>query len=205
MTSKLVFFDVGANDGRTLLERAVVDGHIVVAFEPTKTLARQIRSWAQNLPNYILVEKAVSDFDGTATFNVGDKWDGGVSSLETFSDHLETTWAGRTDLVVTDRYEVAVTRLDTWIEQNMPDLQSIQYLHVDTQGSDLKVLKGMGKYINLVQGGQVEVPNSPEVALYKNQHTKEEMVDFLTLHGFEITGRHDQMNEHNLIFTRKTV
>lgn len=202
MTSN-IYFDVGANTGDTFRTQAQ-QGHQVFAFEPTPSLCDGIRQWCKDIDTYTLVQKAVSDFNGFATFHIGDRWDGGVSSLNEFSDNLDKTWPGRTDLVYTNSCEVEVVRLDDWIDENIPNIPKITYLHVDTQGTDLKVLQGLGKYINLVEAGQIEVPHSPEVALYKGQHTEQEAIAWLESHNFVITGRTSQMNEDNIVFRRKS-
>lgn len=197
-----IIFDVGANDGKTYLGDAMA-GHRVYAFEPTPKLIQEIKaqSWFTSLPNYRLIEKAVSIENGKATFNIAGRGDWGCSSLLEFSDNLEVTWPGQT-LTVTDKVEVETIRLDTFIEQHDEPIPYISFLHVDTQGHDLVVLKSLGKYIDIVRAGCVEVPQSVRVHLYKNQHSREEMVDFLQSNGFTINRITHQMNEDNLFFQR---
>lgn len=198
-----IIFDVGANNGKTFLHPAI-DGHWVYAFEPTPKLVAEIKQWLHPtiFPNYRLIEKAVSLTNGKTTFNIAGQGDWGCSSLLQFSDDLETTWSGRTDLKVTEIIEVETIRLDTFIEQN-GNIPFISYLHIDTQGHDLAVLKSLGQYIGMVHSGCVEVPQSKEVQLYKNQHSKEEMMEFLNDNGFEVKQIQHQMNEDNLYFSRK--
>lgn len=197
-----IIFDVGANNGKTF-KAEMERGDTIYAFEPTRTFCEEIRTWNPNWTNFHLIESAVSDFNGTANFNIGDLQDGGVSSLNEFSDHIQYTWGGRPDLKFTHSYEVPVTRLDTWIEKNIPDLDRIDYLHIDTQGTDLKVLQGLGQYIKLVKSGQIEVPAHPEVALYKGQHTRAEAEEWLYKNGFIVIDQEYLMNEYNLFFGRK--
>jgi hypothetical protein len=64
------------------------------------------------------------------------------------------------------------------------------------------VLKSLGKYIDIVRAGCVEVPQSARVHLYKNQHSREEMVEFLQSNGFTINHITHQMNEDNLFFQK---
>jgi hypothetical protein len=56
--------------------------------------------------------------------------------------------------------------------------------------------------MSIVQAGCVEVPQSTEVQLYKGQHSKEEMMQFLMENGFAIKHIEHQMNEDNLYFQR---
>jgi hypothetical protein len=117
-----------------------------------------------------------------------------------FASNLEETWRGRKDLVVTRRIEVEVIRLDSFVIQNQ--IEKIDFLHVDAQGTDLAVLRSLGKEIHRVQAGVIEVPESKEVMLYKNQHTYEEAVEFLEGNGFKIVAIGDSQNEKNLYFQR---
>ena len=177
-------FDVGANDGKTFLEEAC-NGSRIYLFEPTPFLVNKICEWIDEYPNVTLIQKAVAEYDGKTDFNIAGQNDWGCSSLLEFSEGLEKTWPGRTDFKVTDRIAVETTRLDTFLRLH-PEITSIDYLHVDTQGSDLSVLRSLGDMISIVQEGVVEVPQSREVMLYKGQHTKEDMVSFLTMKGFEV-------------------
>jgi len=66
-----IIFDVGANDGTQFINIAKNDPSVMVyAFEPTPYLCKKIKSKINNMNNYQLVEKAVSDFEGTSNFNV---------------------------------------------------------------------------------------------------------------------------------------
>jgi FkbM family methyltransferase len=197
-----VIFDVGANDGKTFYNEAR-QGAAVFLFEPTPFLVEGIRRWIGECPTMSLVEMAVSEKDGCMKFNVAGQGDWGCSSLLEFSDGLEGTWPGREDFKVTEQLSVNTTRLDTFLEKN-PQITKIDYLHIDTQGSDLSVLRSLGNKISLVEEGVVEVPQSEEVMLYKGQHTKEEMLNFLNANGFEVVEVISQMNEDNIRFRKRS-
>lgn len=200
----MLMFDVGANDGRDSLERVANDSSIVChAFEPTPELIFKLYCSSMEFgARYRIHPIALSDFDGKATFNIAGNWDWGTSSLNEFSERLDVTWPGRADLKVTHRVEVPVFRLQTLYERRVLPEQEIDHFHCDVQGSDLKVLRGMGRFISLIRSGVVEVPASKEVMLYKGQHTKEEMAEFLAAQGFTITSTTSQLNELNYHFTR---
>lgn len=157
MNQELIIFDVGANDGKSFLEKAR-SRHYVYAFEPTPKLIHDIKEWLDItiFPNYKLIEKAVSIENESAVFNIAGHHDWGCSSLLEFADNLELTpWAGTwlgytsNQNKVTERIEVETIRLDTFIEQN-GNIPYISYLHIDTQGHDLAVMKSLGKYIHIV-------------------------------------------------------
>ena len=152
---------------------------------------------------YHVFEHAISDFNGEADFHMV-KDDTGAASLNDFSDNLWETWPGRTDFVVRGSKKVEVYRLDTWLQKFAPEITVIEHLHIDAQGSDLAVLKGLGEKISMVQSGVVEVPQEDKLRLYKGQHTKQDALDFLEQNGFVVDKVTSQVNEDNLFFVRKT-
>lgn len=196
-----VIFDVGANFGQTFIEHARQGNH-VYAFEPTPYLISEIKKWSNDIPTYHLIESAVSEINGSIKFNIAGQADWGCSSLLEFSDGLDKTWPGRWDFKVTETIVVDSIRLDTFLEYHK-HIQKIDYLHIDTQGSDLSVLRSLGEKIKIVEEGVVEVPQSTEVMLYRGQHSKEEMIAFLYSNGFEVIGVASQMNEDNLRFRKR--
>jgi FkbM family methyltransferase len=207
-----IFLDVGANRGQDSLNKTRDDQTIHTwAFEPTPELITQLTEQSRDYANrYHVIPVALSNFDGTAQFNVagesdwGCKW--GCSSLNTFSDNLDQTWPGRTDFIVNRTIDVQVSRFDTWYRTNGINFDKIDFFHCDTQGSDLKVLQGMGDLIRLIQQGVVECARDEQAKLYKENHTIQEMQDFLTSQGFEIvrTESNDHWsNEINVYFRKK--
>lgn len=197
-----IYFDVGANDGQSLYHLTSDPQNIVYAFEPTKELLVGLRALEKE--NFRVIDKAVSNVAGTQLFNVAGQADWGCSSLCDFNDNLDVTWPGRTDFVVTDKYEVSVIRLDDFIQQN--NIQEIEYFHCDVQGHDLEVLMGMGDKIRIIKAGVIEMPTSHEQKLYRNQkYVVQDAVTYLESHGFKITGVHSndaQNNEANVCFER---
>ena len=205
-----VLFDIGANWGTDSLDKTRNDQNIITwAFEPTPELITHLTDSSKDYADrYQIVPLAVSDFDGTAQFNVADipGHDWGTSSLNTFSENLDQTWPGRQDFKVTRTIEVQVSRFDTWYHTNKINIDKIDYFHCDTQGSDLRVLHGMGDLIHLIQEGVVECARDDQVKLYKENHTLQEMLDFLSSQGFEIIrteGNDSWSNEINVYFRKK--
>lgn len=202
-----VLFDVGANWGTDSLNQTRDNPDIhCFAFEPTPELALHL--YRESIPfqdRYFVNRVAVSDFDGTASFNVSAHGDWGLSSLHGYSPDVFTTWQGRGDIWVgfDRKIDVTVIRLETWIEETRPPIEKIDFFHCDTQGSDLAVLKGMGGYVGLIREGVVETPQSASVRLYEGQFQQEEMRDFLSDNGFDIFRVDSQQNEDNLYFRNR--
>ncbi len=201
---KRVFFDVGANDGSSLIHLTNDPNNVVYAFEPTPRMIDIIASKTKHLENYHIIPKAVSNYKGMAKFHISGQADWGCSSLAEFNDNLEETWPGRTDFKVTETIEVEVITLRDFVLEN--DIKEIEHLHVDAQGHDLEVVMGLGDCLNRVKTGVIEMPSSHEKKLYKNQqYLGQDAVDFLQKNGFKVTGTYWNdhfQNEMNIAFER---
>jgi FkbM family methyltransferase len=185
-----ILFDVGANNGSRWYEDLSRDqtNTFVYMFEPTPELCDIIKAKYQHLKNWLLIETAVSNYEGIATFNIAGHYDWGCSSLFNFKEDIKDTWpkervAPSGDLHFTKQIEVNVTTLKTFIK-NHPEITAIDYLHVDTQGSDLNVLKGLGEYISIVRIGNIEA--ALEAPLYDESPTKDECVKWIESNGFRV-------------------
>lgn len=199
-----IFFDVGAYNGISSINIARNEPNTkVYAFEAVPELISKIILQTTDLPNYNIVEKAVCDYDGETTFNVRTEGDWGQGSLLNFTDDVDRIWPND-KLKFSKQINVKVTRLDTFVKENKID--KIDYLHVDTQGCDLKVIKGLGEYINIVHEGVVEAASLKREA-YVGQNTKEETIIYLEQMGFEIVkveANDIKENEVNIFFKRRT-
>jgi FkbM family methyltransferase len=203
----MIIFDVGANTGESTKEY-ISETNIIYAFEPIPQLVETYLLPLQSI-NYFIIQKAVSDFDGTASFNIAKQdpslTDGslfGCSSLYEFSDNLDQTWPGRQDFEVTQKIDVDIIRMDTFIKE--AHIAKIDYLHCDTQGNDLKVLKSFGEYIGFLNSGKIECVK--QNSLYKDvDNDLDSVVDFLKTNGFqinEVQSNDSFDNEVNVIFSR---
>jgi FkbM family methyltransferase len=202
-----IHFDIGANEGVFAIQIAKNEPKtFVVAFEPIPKLVSYISKNTSHLKNFMILRNAISDFNGEARFNISPEsqyGDFSCSSLLDFSDKANTEWPGREDFKVIDYIDVDVIRLDSMIiEYKVP---KIDYLKIDTQGSDLKVLEGLGEFIPIVKAGTMEAA-AKESILYNGQNTQEESIKFLESNGFEITkieSNDVHGNEVNIDFINK--
>lgn len=176
-------FDVGANNGSSCINLTKDPDVTVVGFEPTPEMIAIIENKIVGINNYILVKKAVSNFTGKAIFNVAGQSDWGCSSLLEFSEKSKTHWRDRSDFNVTHQIEVDVITLEQFVTKM--GIEEIEYLHCDTQGSDLNVLKGLGSKLSILKAGVIEAGAESDI-LYKGQNTQQECVDFLISNGFNI-------------------
>ena len=196
----MIIFDVGANNGKSCVDFSDDLNNTVYAFEPTPDLIENhLRPRAKS--NYIIIPKAVGDFNGEAEFNLAV--DPGCNSLNTFVDNVKEIWPDRNDLFAVGKLKVEVIRMDTFIEEY--NIQKVDILHCDTQGNDLKVLKSFGKYINIIERGEVEAFDRNK--LYRDMdNSKDKIIEFLESNNFkidDITVNDPHSNEINIIFSKK--
>lgn len=197
--------EVGGNDGGDTIN-LLKQYRYVHVFEPVKELCDKIRN-RTNYPEYknrvFIHECAVGDYVGEANFNVDMAGDWGCGSILEFNDNLQETWPGRTDFVVNEVRTITVTTLYEHCLNY--GIGKIDFLHVDAQGYDLKVLEGLGSKITDVMAGVVEVCKDKSKALYKDQHTLDDVIKFLSLYEFNVTSMmsNDKYgNEYNVRFSR---
>lgn len=197
MYSDLVMIDVGASNGCMSKKWPGT----VYAFEPNPKNLEQLRRLASK--RYHVIEKAVDEVNGERIFYEASYTNS--SSLLPFTEDIKK-WkcppSMRVPLSMIDHYKVDCTRLDTYLD-SINFQGDIEYVKVDTQGNDLRVIKSLGKYLDSVKKIQAEVQIT-EFEMYKGSTKKEELIEFMVKHGFEITNvqkwSHDQ--EENITFTR---
>lgn len=177
-----IIFDVGANDGTFSVQDAK-NGDKVWGFEPHPGFCDIIRQKIVSLPNYTLIEKAVSDFNGRAAFNIFSSED--CSSLSTLTDDFSQNWKNlKPDMQAILTIEVSVITLKkVIIEHKVP---RIDWMYCDAQGHDLNVLKGMGEYWRILGSGMLETVRNDKVKLYRGQYTLDEVKTWLEERGFLI-------------------
>ncbi len=197
-----VFFDVGAHDGSALAYKCADPDCHVYAFEPTPSWAKRIRETYKG-GNYHSFEVAVSDVEGFVPLRIVQQNDEECNSLLDLSASAGPhEWTGRR-FTVSEIITVPCIRLDNFILDH--GIENIEYLHIDAQGSDLKVLQGMGWYLRIVKAGVMEAAVKPDI-LYVGQNTLEESRAFLEANGFEVTNvelNDAQGNECNIFFRRQ--
>jgi FkbM family methyltransferase len=181
-----IIIEVGANDGNDTMKYISNEDTFLYTFEPVPVMADFVISKLNNAEykNYKLLRYAVSDREGLQQFNLSDP--GGnyaCSSLNEFSDDIHEKWPGRADFVKTSTIDVQTIRLDTFIEQE--NISEIEFLHIDAQGSDLKVLQSLGDKAGVVKAGRCEASNTVE--LYKGvDNNVYSIMKWLNLNGFFI-------------------
>ena len=193
MKSENNIFDVGAYDGLDGLILAIKNPNIMVhAFEANPDLIKVIKNNKNEIEKYKKIEiknyrinnKAISDINSSLIFNIAKNPT--VSSLNEFSKNIDKTWPGYREAhcTVIKKIEVEGITLEKYCIDN--EIKKINYLHIDTQGSDLKVLKGLKNKLDIVDQGVLEAAVDEATSLYESNHTIDQTKKFLQLNNFEI-------------------
>lgn len=133
-----VVVDIGANTGIfSLIAKAVNPKTSVYAFEPVKRVFEKLEANIK-LNNYdiILLEKAVSDYDGYATI------------YDQPTEHIYSVTVNKNladlDIKVIETTIETIT-LDSFIESNK--IERIDLLKIDVETHEPEVIKGFSKYL----------------------------------------------------------
>ena len=173
-------FDVGANRGQyaTMLRRDCRYRGLILSFEPNPDVFSQLDRAAAGDRRWHVFNMALSDFDGTASFNImaADQF----SSLKTPSKTQDAIFIERNRIVKS--VEMQCRRLDTML----PELAGEHgfrrpFLKMDTQGHDLSVCDGAGAALSLMTGVQTELAIRP---IYQSGTGYRAMIEWLEQAGF---------------------
>jgi FkbM family methyltransferase len=176
-----IIIEVGANIGTDTKKFADDANNLIFAFEPTPQLFLHLVEKFKTYCNVKLFPYAIDSDEGLAVFNIAGTGDWGCSSLYDFQEDIHSQWQNRPDFVFTEQCTVEKKRLDNIIVQE--NIQQIDYLWIDAQGNDFRVLKSLGEKLDLVKEGKCE--GSSTVNLYQNTTNHvDDIVKFLVERGF---------------------
>ncbi len=127
----LLFFDIGANVGQTVLEfRKHFPSAVIHSFEPLPSAYRELRALADQTPDVHAWNFGFGSACTTATIN--------VNTHSPMSSLLELGPAGWGS--VQSQTTVSIRTVDDFCEEH--NIARIDLLKTDTQGFDLEVLRG---------------------------------------------------------------
>lgn len=142
---------------------------------------------------------AVSDSDGYADFFINTR--DGASSLARMEDSGIAHWK-HSKFAVKSTVVVQTIRLDTFMD--LASLRMIDYLKIDAEGVDFRVVKSAGDRLRDIHKITLEVDIAQD-RLYQGAPGHDEVVEFMRNSGFDPVGS-EQQNfglQENLTFAAR--
>lgn len=159
LSDKLAIVDVGCRWG---FEAHIHDAEILFdywGFDPDQEECARLASTAPE--NYAFIPACLgSEYQDSVVFNTKEP---ACSSLYKPVEFYSQNYKFMNDTECTSVSQTKVIRLDDWCRENSVD--HIDYIKIDTQGSELEVLRGCGALLNSVAALDVEVQFNP---MYEN-------------------------------------
>lgn len=169
---------VGANVGQELPSYIKVTKGPIIMIEPHKetfdTLSRACAPYGNVLPLQAICS---DEANVEIMFNISSNMSLSSSMLE-LGRHAEIY----PHVVYKEKFKMTTTTLDDIYSTLDDQFKSINYLNIDTQGADLKVLRGARETLDLIDFVQIEVSLEP---LYEGGCTAEEVRAYLEGAGFK--------------------
>ena len=149
-----------------------------VSFEPVSSFHEAMTARARRHPGWRTVNAGISDRAGDGVIRLGEGH-GGTSSLLPSTDLLDGL---APDARLAGRQEaIRLVRLDEHLRDDLENASHRILVKVDTQGSELAVLRSLGAHIGKVSLFVVECAAQ---ALYDGQPLFEDVVRYLRERGF---------------------
>ena len=169
---------IGANMGQERLHYAASGASPCIYVEPIDQIFAILVRNLQDMPGHIAVQAVCSDIPGeTIQFNIASN-DGQSSSMLGLGQHANL----HPDIGYMARQEMVTTSVDQVIAGLQLDTPP-NVMVVDTQGADLKVLRGAVATLSRVDAIFVEISEDP---LYEGGCTHEEISAFVRPLGFRM-------------------
>ena len=177
-------FDIGANRGgfREFLRAEVGYEGLILSFEPVSHLADGLVAASGSDPSWHVFRTAIGDAAGVMPIK--------VTKNDQLSSFLEPSSAGTahlSEMSSVSHVEDATVQTLAGVYPGLQQEHGFErpYLKIDTQGFDLKVLRGAGEHLARFPAMQTELFIIP---LYERQPSYVEVLELLNRKGFAISG-----------------
>jgi FkbM family methyltransferase len=178
-------------------------GHKLYMFEPNPMRVEELQRKAGGSATVFVIPKAVSVTEGHAIFHIAGHDD--CSSLLPFAEDANKTWVHEwhpyKSFEMVDQIDVEVVRLDSFMKSQ--EIETIDFLMIDAQGEDLRVVESLGERARDVKKIQMEI--NVYAPLYQNSFVMEEALTKLSSLGFDLhtSWRQSLNREVNAVFRNR--
>jgi 2-O-methyltransferase len=191
-----IILEAGAHKGKDTVEMAKLwPAGFIHAFEPVPNLFKLLENNTRNLGNVRCYQLALGDTKGNETLFVSSGASDGSSSLLPPKDHLKNYPTVYFDTKV----PVSTITLDEWARDN--SVNKIDFMWLDLQGMELKVLKSGAEILKTVKGIYSEVSGTEG---YEGQSLYHELRTWLEEKGFHVEREAVENGGGNVFFLRNT-
>jgi FkbM family methyltransferase len=179
-----IVVDIGASTGafaNFMADRATDSGNSrvsVVAVEPIHSSAAQI----QSRTNLIVIQKAISSEKGRKLLRVTKNPE--LSSFKPVNPEIDRNlWDFHLSFMeIVEEVMVDCITLEELI--NELNIREIDFLKIDTQGTDLEVFLSAGPNLSRIKSAVLEFPYTQDSCLYENEVDVTEAIRILGNKGF---------------------
>jgi 2-O-methyltransferase len=152
-----------------------------------------LKKKTRNYPNVFCYQLALGDKSGNDKMHLSTGASDGSSSLLPPKEHLKNFPTVYFDTKI----QVEIVTLDDWAKEN--SINSIDFLWLDLQGMELKVLKSGHSILKTVTAIYSEVSSTEG---YENQNLYGELRSWLESEGFHVEREAIENGEGNVFFLR---
>lgn len=205
-------FQIGAHSGGEVKEFVAQGIKSGIFVEPLPDIYMKLEKTVAPYHGYFAVNAICTDTVGeTCSFHVSSAGSMGASSsilkpTGVLKVHPEVPFDSQPITLKSTTVDQIVTDFKAKGEANI--VEGLDMLYLDTQGSELTVLKGASKFLNQVRYIYTEVSLG---GLYENDVTHIELSSYLSSHGFSLAfiyinkqGWGDALYIHNTLFDKRS-
>lgn len=174
--------DVGANEGQfATLIRKYFDGD-VYSFEPVSSTFKILENKASNDQRWHVFNFALGSENKTQNIYLSNQ--SVFNSLLKTNSYCEQQFGE--NAIARSEESITIKRMDSILNNLIPNIENKRlFLKMDTQGFDLNVFKGLGKYLKNVYAIQTELSL---ISIYDEMPHWTNNVTVFEEHGFRVAG-----------------
>lgn len=197
-----LLLDVGANEGQFVQQiRKYYQGD-VYSFEPIPSVFKKLSDVALTDDKWHVFNYALGSIDGEQEINVSEMTV--FSSLHETSNYSQDFFGKNSNS--TQKQRIKMQRLDHALQEIIGDDSDKRiFLKMDTQGHDLEVFKGLGKFSKNVRALQSElsvIPIYEDIPHWTESIAKYEEAGFTVAGMFPVNRDSLKVIEYDCVFMR---
>ncbi len=170
--------DIGANTGQFVeWIRPIFPKAKIISFEPQPDVFKHLQNLAQQAENWIAVNIALGDIEGSVQMNKHTEYSPSSSILASTKLNAQLYPSS----AVQEKIDVTVATLDNWSREYSTPFEKSLLIKMDVQGFESSVIRGARE---VIFGADAVITEVNVKKLYENQTTFLEIVSMLSDLGF---------------------